>query len=69
MASADQLLVSVGSGTGIPLMDRARFAELVGVSLATVNAQVARGLLPVVKIGKRSYINLVALERQCAVKL
>ncbi|WP_060410974.1 helix-turn-helix domain-containing protein [Burkholderia cepacia] len=69
MASADQLLVSVGSGAGIPLMDRARFAELVGVSLATVNAQVARGLLPVVKIGKRSYINLVALERQCAVKL
>lgn len=58
-----------GSVLHVPVMDRARFAELVGVSLAVVNAQVSRGLLPVVKIGKRSYINLVALERQCSVRI
>lgn len=48
----------------VPLMERARFAELVGVSEFVVQGWIARGYLPVFEIGKYRLINLVALNQQ-----
>lgn len=48
----------------VPLMERARFAELVGVSEFVVQGWIVRGYLPVFSIGKYNLINLVALNQQ-----
>lgn len=52
-----------------PFMDQEAFAEVVGVSLGVIRAQVKKGYLPTIKLtngdsdSKRSYINCVVLTQ------
>ena len=48
----------------IPVMERERFATLVGIDLGVVNGWIDRGYVPTVKIGRHRLINLAALTRE-----
>lgn len=48
-----------------PVMDRRQFAQVTGLTMDTVEAMVARGYLPCIKIGKRSLINIALLQQRC----
>jgi len=52
----------------VPIMDRKQFSLLSGLTLDTVEAMVARGYLPCIRIGKRSMINLALLNQRCLEK-
>lgn len=45
----------------VPVMDRERFAVLVGIDLGVVNGWIDRGYVPTVKIGRHRLINLAVL--------
>lgn len=47
-----------------PLMTVERFAELVGLPVGVCQAQADRRLWPVIKIGKRRFINVELLRKQ-----
>ncbi|SIS44596.1 hypothetical protein [Neptunomonas antarctica] len=55
----------------VPLMDRSKFAEEVGISLATLNEMIRKGYVPVIRLKnangntKRSLVNLAALRITC----
>lgn len=49
----------------IPEMTIEKYAELVGVTTATVRNWCNRGYLPTVKTGKRRMINLAARAVEC----
>lgn len=48
-----------------PVMDRRQFALVTGLTMDTVEAMVARGYLPCIRIGKRSLINIALLQQRC----
>lgn len=53
----------------IPLVSREKFAELLGVTNATVYSMADRGYLPTIHLGgRRVFINLEALRLQCLAK-
>jgi hypothetical protein len=52
----------------VPIMDRKQFSALSGLTIDTVEAMVARGYLPCIRIGKRSMINLALLSQRCLEK-
>lgn len=45
----------------VPVMDRERFADLVGIELGVVNGWIDRGYVPTVKIGRHRLINIAVL--------
>ena len=49
----------------LPLLTREKFAEQVGLTAKTVYAMCDRGYLPVVRLGRRVFINLVTLRQMC----
>ena len=49
-----------------PLVTRAKWAELVGLPIGVVTAQCDRGLLPTLRVGKYSLVNVEALRVLCA---
>ena len=49
----------------VPVMDRRQFALLVGLTIDTVEGMIERGYLPVIRIGKRSLVNLALLNQRC----
>lgn len=51
-----------------PLIKPQRFAELVGVSVRTVEGWMQNGYLPIVKIGRHPLINLALVHQQCLEK-
>jgi hypothetical protein len=51
-----------------PLCTRERWAELTGLSVATVFSGCDRGFWPVVHVGKRVLINLEAVRQAAAKK-
>lgn len=44
------------------LVTKEKIAEMTGVSVATVKSWFQKGVLPTVKVGKRTFCNCVALE-------
>lgn len=48
-----------------PVMDRRQFAAVTGLTFDTVEAMIARGYLPCIRIGKRSLVNLALLQQRC----
>lgn len=52
----------------LPLLTRERYAELVGLEPGVVIAQCERGLLPTVRVGKRTLVNVEALRIAAARK-
>lgn len=46
----------------VPLMTLEAFSEAIGMTLATLRAQVYRGYWPTLKIGKKVFINLEAVR-------
>ena len=52
----------------VPLMDRERFAELIGVAPGVVLGWINKGYLPTVSIGKYSLVNVEALRLKAAQK-
>ncbi len=69
-SKTDQALEDQTSQTAIlvssPLVTRARWAELVGLPIGVVTAQCDRGLLPTLRVGKYSLVNVEALRVLCA---
>lgn len=53
----------------LPLLTRERFADLVGLTHATVFSMCDRGYLPTVHFGRRVFVNLETLRSQCAAKV
>jgi len=60
--------VSLPQSINMPLLSRERFAEIVGLTAATVYSMADRGYLPTVHFGRRVFVNLEALRAQCAAK-
>lgn len=65
-----QSLASSGQTLAIslPIMSREAFAAAVGLTPATIFSMTDRGLLPTVHYGRRVFINIEVLRRQCAAK-
>lgn len=49
----------------VPVMTRERFSQLSGMSLDTIEGHVRRGYIPVLKVGRRSLINIALLQAEC----
>ena len=60
---------SLVQAINLPVLSRARFAELIGVDEGVVLGWVNKGYLSTVKLGKYSLINLEALRQSCADKV
>ena len=60
VSQADSLTLSLVPPS-VPVMDRERFAVLVGIDLGVVNGWIDRGYVPTVKIGRHRLINLAVL--------
>lgn len=52
----------------VPIMDRKQFAIQCGLTADTVDSMIARGYLPVFRVGKRSLINISLLNQRCLAK-
>jgi hypothetical protein len=63
----DSLIFSDKVQVYSPLVSQARWAEMTGLSVGSVEAAVARHLWPFVKIGRHKFINVEAV-RLLAVK-
>lgn len=48
----------------LPILSSRRFADLVGLPLGVIEAQMDRRILPVFRLGKRRMVNLEALRAQ-----
>lgn len=59
---------NVTSQASIPVMEREKFANLVGVDIGIVNGWIDRGHLPSIKIGKHRLVNLALLAKECLEK-
>lgn len=53
----------------VPVMQKARFAEYVGVSLGTVEGWDNRRYVLTIKFGKHNLVNLLDLHRRCLVQI
>lgn len=49
----------------VPVIDQFEFARRVGVSVGVVQGWIAKRHLPVLKIGRRSLVNVAALRQRC----
>lgn len=49
----------------VPVMHQERFAELVGVSIGTVNGWVDKGHVPSIVIGRHRLVNIALLTKDC----
>lgn len=49
----------------VPVMERSRFAELVGVDVGVVTGWIDKGHLPTIKIGKYRLVNIALLVKEC----
>ena len=47
----------------VPVLSAEKFAELVGLPVGVVKAQMDRRILPCLKIGKRRVVNMEALRK------
>jgi hypothetical protein len=56
-------------GLSIPILSREAFAQQVGLTAPTVYSMCDRGYLPTVHFGRRVFINVEVLRRQCADKV
>lgn len=63
-ASQASLFMSVATVPAVPVMERERFAALVGIDVGVVNGWIERGYVPTVKIGRHRLVNLAALTRE-----
>jgi len=53
----------------LPLVTREQFARMTGLTAATVYSMADRGYLPTIHLGgRRVFINVEALRRQCIAK-
>jgi len=50
----------------VPLMTREAYAAASGLPLGVVEGHIQRGLIPLVRVGKRSLINVEALRIKAA---
>lgn len=60
---------AVAQAITLPVLSRARFAELIGVDEGVVLGWVNKGYLSTIRLGKYSLINLEALRQSCADKV
>lgn len=51
----------------LPLLTAERFADLVGLPIGVVQAQLDRRILPTVRLGKRRFVNMVALRQMAEI--
>lgn len=65
----EQLQQASLAAVQLPLLTRERWADLVGLSHATVYSMCDRGYLPTIHFGRRVFINLEALRSMCADKM
>lgn len=48
-----------------PLMTKARFSEISGLTEETLRGMIERGHLPTLKVGKHRMINVALLTKEC----
>lgn len=48
-----------------PIMTKARFSEISGLSEETLRGMIERGHLPTLKVGKHRTINVALLTKEC----
>lgn len=48
-----------------PIMTKARFAEISGLTEETLRGMIDRGYLPTLKVGKHRMINVARLTKEC----
>jgi len=57
--------LNVSSQVNVPVMDKNKFSELVGVEIGVVNGWIVRGYLPTIKLGKYRLVNIAMLTQEC----
>jgi hypothetical protein len=55
--------------SNLPVLTREAFALQTGLTAPTVYSMCDRGYLPIIHFGRRVFVNLEALRRQCAVNV
>lgn len=48
----------------VPLYTQERFAEIIGLPVGVIRAQIKRGYFPVVRIGRYTFINIPQLNQK-----
>ena len=56
-------LVQVSQLPSVPVMNREKFADQVGVSVDVVSGWINKGYIPVLEIGKYRLVNLALLNK------
>lgn len=49
----------------IPVMEKGKFADLIGVDVGVVNGWIEKGYLPSLKLGKHRLVNVALLAEKC----
>ena len=52
----------------VPLMTAEAFSKLIGLELTVLEAQINRGYWPILKIGKRRFVNVEAVRISAAAR-
>jgi hypothetical protein len=57
--------MNIPASVSIPIMAWRRFADCVGMDQEIIRGMCEKGHLPVVRIGKHRFVNLVLLSQKC----
>ncbi|ALP51651.1 hypothetical protein Tel_00015 [Candidatus Tenderia electrophaga] len=56
---------NVSRQVNVPVMEKGKFADLVGVDVGVVNGWIDKGYLPSMKLGKHRLVNIALLAEEC----
>jgi len=60
--------LNAGMPVSLPIISREKFAQLIGLPIGVLIGQCEKGYWPQVHIGKRVFINLELVRKQCLAK-
>lgn len=60
-----ETLANISRQVNVPVMEKSKFAELVGVDVGVVNGWIDKGYIPSMKLGKHRLVNIALLAEEC----
>ncbi len=60
-----ETLANISRQVNVPVMEKNKFAELVGVDVGVVNGWIDKGYIPSMKLGKHRLVNIALLAEEC----
>lgn len=60
-----ETLANISRQVNVPVMEKSKFADLVGVDVGVVNGWIDKGYIPSMKLGKHRLVNIALLAEEC----